>query len=285
MEIRDVSYCYGNHQVLDQINLEIGKKDFFALFGEDDAGKTTLLRLMMGLDMHYEGEIVWNDDSNGKQMSLQNIRFLPDDIIREKSLTVRQYMNFARGAAIEYDLDLQEQLCQKFEIPLNVQLLNLTYRENKMVQIIAALSAKPDFIILDEPVNFLDMQTYRSVLELLLQKNQEGVGILTAVEKYSDIYGYCNRYAYLKEGKIVASGNVPVPDQRKKIITVTGGKKERLDDLMDQLISQQDNKGVYLYQREMKMLPSILAEVECEDFIVEDMTLEEELEMDFSRWE
>ena len=265
--------------MLDQINLHINEKNFSVLFGTDDAGKTTLLYLIMGFAPMYQGNIVWDSDK------APIIRFIPDDIIWEKSMTVGQYMGFARKAASRYDQELQSRLCEEFAVPLDGQLLDLTYQENKVAQIVTALCANPDFLILDEPMNFLDSGTYLKVLDLLQERNQKGMGILLAAEKYEDAKGRCGSYAYLKEGKIIASGEVPDPDYRKKIVTITGGRQEGLNAVMDKVADMGEEKAAYLYGGAMEELPAILNEAGGRDFTVEEPTLEEELEEDYSRWE
>lgn len=277
MDIRNVSYSYGKHRALDHVNLNINEKNFSVLFGADDAGKTTLLHLIMGFNPKYQGEILWEE---GRPM----LRFVPDDIIWEKSMTVGQYMKFAGKASSRYDEELQSQLCEEFSVSLDAQLLDLTYQENKMAQIITALCAIPDFLILDEPMNFLDSGTYLKLLDILQEMNRKGMGILLAAEKYENVKERCSCYAYLKEGKIIASGEVPVPDYRKKIVTVTGGRQDSLSAVMEKVSDLGEEKAAYLYQNSMEELPAILNEVEARDFIVEEMTLEEELESDFSRW-
>lgn len=279
MELNNISYSYGKHQALDQITLQINEKNFSVLFGADDAGKTTLLHLIMGFAPMYQGDIVWDSDK------APIIRFIPDDIIWEKSMTVGQYMGFARKAALRYDQELQSRLCEEFAVPLDGQLLDLTYQENKVAQIVTALCANPDFLILDEPMNFLDSGTYLKVLDLLQERNQKGMGILLAAEKYEDAKGRCGSYAYLKEGKIIASGEVPDPDYRKKIVTITGGRQEGLNAVMDKVADMGEEKAAYLYGGAMEELPAILNEAGGRDFTVEELTLEEELEEDYSRWE
>ena len=77
---------------------------------------------------------------------------------------------------------------------------------------------------------------------------------------------------------------MPPCDFRKKVVTIVNGQKQ-IDELMDGRIIQKGDRTVYLYQKDIGRLPEILQKAECQDFIVEEMELEEELENDFSRWE
>lgn len=283
MKIDKLTYRYGNMEALQDISLQIGEEDFFAIFGQDDAGKTTLLRLLMEFDIPSQGNIIWEGEEN-EDLKKRTVRFVPDDIIWEQSLTIQQYLDFAKRAEKNYDLEFQAMLCGKFAVPLKEQLLNVTYQQNKLTQLIAALCARPDFIILDEPMNFLEESVYHEILELLQEMNSKGTGVLVAVEKYRHIGKYCRHYAYMKEGRITAIGEVPPFDFRKKVVTIVNGQKQ-IDELMDGRIIQKGDRTVYLYQKDIGRLPEILQKAECQDFIVEEMELEEELENDFSRWE
>lgn len=287
IEIRDVSKWYDKEQILNRVSFTVKKGDFFALFGPDDAGKSTLLHILMGFDTDYQGSA----EMFGKKANILNVhernqvRFVPDDIIWESNSTASSYLKFIQAASIRYNMELQETLCSEFEIPLEEKLLEMTYQQNKLVQIVGAVCAEPNFLILDEPANFLEQKTYRRLLEYLKKWNQLGMGILIAVEKYADVRGICKSYAYLKEGIFVAMGNVSDNDVRCKVVTITDGNAEYLEKNMEQCIEEHGNKKIYLYKREMNRLADILSKSECSDWIVEEMTLEEELESDFSRWE
>lgn len=289
LEINNVSVNYGKQKALEDICLMIKEGDFWGLFGADDAGKTSLLHIIMGFRTVYQGAVKILDSNiltAGADLRSQ-IRFVPDDIIWEE-LTAEEYLCCARGTSGNYDTELQQQLCEDYEIPVRAPLLSMTYQENKLVQIIAAVCAAPRILILDEPANFLSKNVYRSFLCLLADLHKKGMTILLAAEKYKDVRGFCDHYAYLKEGRIVAAAEVPKRDIRKKAVTVTGQAEEtelwkKADTV--RLIAEHGNKRIYIYEGDGKELAERIADTECEDWLAEELTLEEELDENYERWE
>lgn len=287
VQVEELTYNLKNESILQNINLNMDQGDFLALFGEDDAGKTTLLHLLLGFDMKYSGkaEIFGVNANVFDQTMRQQIRFVPDDILWEKEITPVDYFNFVSANNANYNREFQAELCEKYEIEVKEPVLNMTYRNNKLVQIIAAISAVPKLLILDEPVNFLDVKTYRRVLEDLCRLQAIGTSIFVAAEKYADVGGYCNAYAYMKEGSIVCQKKVPDPDYRWKIVGVSKGNSEILDQYMDQFLFCRRNVNYYLYCGDMVLLPEYLKCSGCLDCSVEELTLEEEINRDYARWE
>lgn len=286
IKITGLSSRYHGQQLLNQVDLSMAEGDFMALCGEDNAGKTTLLHILMGFRRNYEGTAYFYGKSAGRWTSKERalVRFVPDNILWEQKMTGRDYLQFAKAASPAYDEKQQEELCREWEIPVNRPLLSLTYQENKRIQIIAAACAKPKLLILDEPMNFLGKEGYRFLLEKLRIWNQQGMSILLAVQQYAHARGYCRNYAYMKEGRLVKESKVPQPDLRQKVITVRGGVPEAFRASMERSISSTRGQECFLYQADMCRLPSLLKLLDT-DYIIEELTLEQEIEMDFSKWE
>ncbi|MBR1931648.1 MAG: ATP-binding cassette domain-containing protein [Lachnospiraceae bacterium] len=287
IQIRKISTEYDGKTVLKDVDLSVREGDFVALCGGDDAGKTALLHILMGFNTSYSGRvfIMGSRPNNLSAEQRARVRFIPDDIIWERQLTAEDYFALAREASQTYDMKLQNKLCKRYEIPLYNKMLNMTYKENKLVQIIGAISARPRLLILDEPKNFLDKRTYRMLLEELVRLNRTGTTILMAVEKYSDAAGYCSHYAYLKEGQLAASGRAVKRTRKSKIVTARGGDIPFLKKHMERCIRERKGEIVFLYKGDPQMLLLFLYKADCEDWSVEDLTLEEELDRNFERWE
>ena len=295
VNITNLEVSYSGETALNSVSLSISAGDFLVLFGADDAGKTTLLHVLMGFVTKYQGNAEIFSKTAGRLNSEEQnrIRYVPDDIIWEQ-LTAARYFALWNARSPGYDHEWEQDLCEAFSVSPAASLMGMTYNENKSVQLAAAICAKPDLLILDEPANFLDERNYAFLLKALTQLNELGTTVLLVTEKYRDAMGYGNSYIYLKEGQIKKSGYVPYPDCRRKIVSVTGGNKTFLQEhlgnaiedafIKDQYFETGYAKSVYLYNGEMRLLPNILHRCACRDFVVEEMTFEEEIDLDFSRW-
>lgn len=288
VNLEDVSIKFGTKTALWDVSFSMEQGDFLVLFGADDAGKTTLLHILMGFDRSYEGQVQvfgMNPADWGKE-ERSLIRFVPDGIVQE-DMTGAAYLAMAFEAAERYDRKLEKKLCDKLRLPIEEPLLAMTYQENKLVQIVAAVCARPMLLILDEPKNFLGKTGYSLLLKLLAMWNQAGMSILLATEEYSHGEGCGKHYAYLSEGKLVRWDNVNPKECRKKAITFRGepeGTVNILQGRVKGLIGKRADERTYLYEGSMKELPQLIEEVGARDFIVEELTLEEEINRDYSRW-
>lgn len=289
--LKDIYRYYNNEAVLLKVSLEIEEGDFWVIFGEDDAGKTTLLRLMLGLDAQYQGSVETLgkpfEKWHGKERS--QVRFVPDDIIWETGMSAKQYFSWAASVTKDYNGALQAELCEEFEVPVENDLSDMTYQENKLVQIIAAVCAAPRLLILDEPLNFLEKKTYNKLLEYLLSWNQSGMTIILAMEHYADARWYAKKYAYLREGELLACGNVPEPDFRSKVVTISGHEAQLAHCFTEErkfrFLRACRGRYIYHYTGESQELLAVLQQAQIQDVVVEEMTMEEEIRQDFSRWE
>ncbi len=287
LKLENVSYNYGSFRAVENINFEVNEGDFLGLVGEDEAGKTTLLHIIAGLQTRYEGTVSLTKvvDEVTVPLELRRVRFVTDDIIDEEKVTGKKYLEYMRKTSDEYDVEMQDALCEMFGINIEEILLEMTYQDNKLVQLIAAICAKPQLLILDEPFNFLSKAAYYKLMDYVKKLNDDGMTVIVAVEKFEHIRFYCNSYVYLYEGEVKASGKVAVDDVYPKVVTVSGDDDRMLGEKMDRLLFSRYGRDVYLYEGKISALTDILKSAGCLDWMVEEVTLEEQIHMDFTRWE
>ena len=287
LNVENVSYNYGSYKAIENINFNVKKGDFLGLVGEDEAGKTTLLHIVLGLQGRYTGGISLTEMVGEEKLplDLKKVRFVPDDIIDEEQMNAKGYLNYMCKLADDYDIELQNELCEKFSVNIEEKLLDMTYQDNKLVQLIAAICAKPQLLLLDEPFNFLSKSTYYRIMDYVKKLNEEGMTVIVAVEKFEHIRFFCKSYVYLYEGEVKAYGNVTDEDVYSKVVTIFDCKEKLSEDKMEKLITSNYGRDVYLYDGDMDNLLDILHHTKCRDWLVEEMTLEEKIHMDFKRWE
>ncbi|MHA5094663.1 ABC transporter ATP-binding protein [Oenococcus oeni] len=166
MTIKNVSKQYGNHLILENINLSLYDNDFIALVGKSGGGKSTLLRLIAGFEPYSSGEIIFMNQritSLNKQMRImfQEDRLLP-------WMTVSENISFrSRGQQIkEKALSLLELV--GLEDFANYYPIQLSGGQRQRVSLARALMANPKLLLLDEPLSALDALTRLNMQELIM---------------------------------------------------------------------------------------------------------------------
>jgi len=215
IEVREVTFHYGSRQALNGLSFNISQGAKVALMGPNGAGKSTLIALLNGLEQPSSGEVA----IFGKQISSSNAHLLrqrvgvvyqdPDDQIF--SPTVGEDIAFGpRNLGLD-ELTVQERVAEALHaVGLdgldNRSPFELSYGQKRRVAIAGVLAMKPDVIVLDEPMAFLDPKS-RDQLQLLLEKmHEEGLTIIVATHDVDFAAEWATDVLMLKEGKLLASG-------------------------------------------------------------------------------
>lgn len=264
--------------VLDNINAHINKGDFAVIFSSDAETGHALIHSIMEYSRDYKGSIKVN-------CGMKNVRYVPDDILWEEFSTAREYLCMVARNSGNYDISMQENFCDKLNIKMDEKLLDMTFEENKLVQIIAALCSKPELLIFDMPQSFLSSPVKTIIYGMLKEFHSVGTTIVVVCDSYEELKTYCNRYIYIKESSVAADGYVSDEDIRKRVITVQGHKSESLISVLGPFIGEKNGRSSYLYDYDIRRIPDILGRLECDDYLIEELSLEEEINSDYSRWE
>ncbi|MBX3054310.1 MAG: metal ABC transporter ATP-binding protein [Caldilineaceae bacterium] len=184
VELKDVTFAYAGRPVLESINLHIHAGQFAAVVGPSGAGKTSLLRLLLGTLQPSRGRI----DLHGQGHALQ-VSYVPqtETVDWNFPVTVEQVVLMGRvrrsgpwpwptrnerqrmGAVLE-ELGIGE-LAQR-------HIRELSGGQQQRVFLARALIAEPDLLVLDEPTTGLDLRTAETILHLLAHLNEKGMTIL-----------------------------------------------------------------------------------------------------------
>jgi zinc/manganese transport system ATP-binding protein/zinc transport system ATP-binding protein len=188
IELRNVSFGYTIRPVLDHISLHLHPGQFAALVGPSGAGKTSLLKLILGLLKPSHGEVYMAGKALKGQQATQ-IGYVPqlETVDWNYPVTVAEVVMMGQirraspwpwpSAADRRDmLTMLEQL--GIGDLANQHIRNLSGGQQQRVFLARALMAKPALLVLDEPTTGVDMRTAEQILHLLGDLNQQGTTIL-----------------------------------------------------------------------------------------------------------
>ena len=217
MDIRleEISKIYHAKTALDKVSLSFGAGKIHGLLGENGAGKSTLAKIISGAEKQTSGKIF----IDGAETDFSR----PAGALKKGIAIVNQRPLLSSSLTAEENIILSLQKKNSFFIPLKTpdELLELKKKwapslslktlvkdlggNNRFyASLLSALLRHPDFLILDEPSAFLDMNERKSLYQSLKELSNAGTGIIVITHSTSEAKSYCDTITVLKKGKVSA---------------------------------------------------------------------------------
>ena len=192
---------YGDHTAVKDINLEFKKGSFNAILGPNGAGKSTTISMLIGLKRATNGQIIYAPNTRIGVVFQASV--LDEKLTVKENLAIRaQQYKEIKGGRVE---DLINQLgLTAFQKQLYG---TLSGGQKRRVDIARALLSNPDILFLDEPTTGLDIQTRKSIWDLLYRlQRDEGMTIILTTH-YLDEADEADQLYIIDHGKIIAQGS------------------------------------------------------------------------------
>ncbi len=209
LEIRSIDTHYGETQALFGASLTVGQGEVVALLGKNGAGKTTMLRSILGLTPARRGSIRFSDRditrSATSDIACAGIGWVPDDRRIFPALTVRT--NLALGKKkTRFRAWTETQVYQLFpalEYLLDRDSENLSGGEMQMVAIGRALLGGPGLILLDEPSQGLAPKLVQDVMKTITRLKEENIAVLVVEQNILSVLAVSDRVCVIDQGRVI----------------------------------------------------------------------------------
>jgi ABC-2 type transport system ATP-binding protein len=236
IETRALSKVYrdfwGRQKVraLKALDLEIKQGEVFGLLGPNGSGKTTTIKLLLGLLFPTEGQaLVFGKDATDVSKN-HRIGYLPEESYLYRFLNAEETLDFyGRLFDIPHDVLVQriDQLIRMVGLDRarKRQLKEYSKGMTRRIGLAQALVNEPDLILLDEPTSGLDPIGTREIKDLILRLRDEGKTIVMCSHLLADVQDVCDRIAILHQGELKELGRV---DSLLTLADVTQIRAKRL---------------------------------------------------------
>lgn len=216
IEIKNVSKTYnGEKKALNNISFDIKDGEIFAFIGHNGAGKTTMIKSLVGILDFEEGDILINKksiktDPIGCKLEMA---YVPDNPDLYENMTAIDFINFVCDM---YDTNINirkeniEKYAKMFEMEdkLNDDISSFSHGMKQKIALIAALSHNPKVLVMDEPFVGLDPKAVFDMKELMKKMTKEGKTIFFSTHILDVAEKLCDRVAIIKNGNIVKIGKM-----------------------------------------------------------------------------
>ncbi len=207
IEIKNLSFSYHKQKILEDINLNVEEKDFLAIIGPNGGGKSTLLKLILGINTVKDGSIHTFGELPKKNLSKigyvpQNTNVNTDFPIKVIEVVLMGHIGTKRpifGYAKEETMCAMGALAQVgMEKFANEKIGSLSGGQRQRVMIARALCAHPKILILDEPTSSIDVDGQKQIYELLKELNAY-ITIIVVSHDVSVIMKYANTVVHINK--------------------------------------------------------------------------------------
>ncbi|WP_374586608.1 ABC transporter ATP-binding protein [Ideonella dechloratans] len=218
IQARGLGLHYGKKRVLDGLDFEIPAGRIVGLLGHNGAGKTSLMRTLVGLSSH-EGtlRVLGLDPQRQRTTLLQSLCYIPDVAILPRWARASELITLMAGLHPRFSAERARQLLQRTSVGLNDKVKTLS--RGMVVQLHLALVAAIDarLMILDEPTLGLDVLSRKAFYEMLLDEWCDGErSVLISTHQVEEVESLLSDVLMLSEGKLVL--NIPLTEVDERFV-------------------------------------------------------------------
>jgi ABC-2 type transport system ATP-binding protein len=210
--VAGVSKSFGSTTAVDNVSFTVGKGEVFGLVGPNGAGKTTLIRMIMNIFRPDEGGI----RVFGKALAPEHkdrIGYLPEErgvYTKQKARFVLEYFAQLKGLSRANARSNAEAWLKKLDLweVRDRQIQELSKGNQQKVQLISAVIADPEIVILDEPLSGLDPVNARLLMSVIRELAADGKAVLFSSHQMNLVESLCQRVLMIHRGKAMLYGEL-----------------------------------------------------------------------------
>lgn len=211
--VRDLTKQFGDFYAVNRISFDVGKGEIFGFLGANGAGKTTAMKMLIGISKPSAGQamVAGYDVLRQTELVKKNIGYMSQKFSLYDDLTVKENIVFFGGIYGLTNAELRErtaQLLERLQLSAEagtiVRALPLGWKQKLSFSL--AIIHHPRIVFLDEPTGGVDPITRRQFWDLIYEAADRGITVFVTTH-YMDEAEYCHRVSVMVDGRIEALGS------------------------------------------------------------------------------
>lgn len=223
IQLDRLSKRYKTTEALKNVTFSVPEGTVFALLGENGAGKTTAIRIMLGLERPDSGHArVLGYDSQSEDLDIRRrVGYVPEVPDLYDWMTVRQIGWYAAGFYPHGYWDRFTAMAKEFGLSPKAKIKNLSKGMRAKVSLSLALAHDPDLLILDEPTSGLDAMVRREFLESMVQRAADGRTVFLSSHQINEVERVAEYVALIRQGELLLVERLDDLKARSRTISMT----------------------------------------------------------------
>ena len=227
LSTENLTVGYGKGPIVKGVDVDIPPGKITALLGPNGCGKSTLLKTLSRILKAQSGQVLWQGEPIEQVASrtlAQHLALLPQSQEPPEGVTVREAVAYGRspytgfwGQLSAQDKQIVDEAMQATGVAsfADKAVSDLSGGQRQRVWLALTLAQDTDFILLDEPTTYLDINHQVELMKLMRSLNQQGKTIVTVLHDINQACRYCDHLIVMQDGHIVSEGSpaqVMTPD-------------------------------------------------------------------------
>lgn len=211
IQISDLTVRYGRTIAVDRVALSVARGAVYALVGRNGAGKSSLVRCLLGQQKPDAGRVaLFGEDTWSRRPALmQRIGVVTEDADAPPEMSVAAIARFCSRLYEKWDQDSVEARLRTFGVPLTGRFGSLSKGQKKQVSLALALANSPELLVLDDPTLGLDVVARKSLFEEVIgDLADRGTTIFITTHDLAGVETFADRVGMMEHGRLVLDEDV-----------------------------------------------------------------------------
>lgn len=210
LSVHGLCKSFGQQAVLRDVHLQVERGQLIGLVGKNGAGKSTMLRILVGIGRRNSGQVsvLGRDPANDPLGIRQHCCYLPGETSVYHGMTGQQFLDFALSFYPRVQKDLLGELRDLFDLPLHKKVRGYSAGMKQKLALMATLTPDVELYLLDEPDRALDASVRFQLRDLLGRLRDAGRTLVLSSHHLAEVETLANRLEFLLDGTMVDEDSI-----------------------------------------------------------------------------
>ena len=207
IEVEHLSKSYGSHVVLDDISFAFEGGQIIGLLGPNGSGKTSLIKILVGLIKDYSGG-AYIDGHSADPHTKAMVAYLPEKTYLPDWMRCVDAIEFFADFYADFDKDKAYRMLERFELPPKQTIKSMSKGMQEKLQLLLVMCRNAKLYILDEPLGGVDPAARAFILDTIMRNHPAGSTILLSTHLIHDVQEIFDSVLMIGRGKVLVKARV-----------------------------------------------------------------------------